>query len=169
MSGFSSMTRSWLSYLTTTLFLLLAGAVAGMAVAVLGLALASAFQSLHQSGGEGLMSFLSGLFFLFINVLAVSTVAAPYGLWAGLLTALAISLCYGAILLFFPQLLFQSGWLALIFAIAGAIVAPLSLHGVLADYTTAAAITGALLGIITALALGRRHQNAPSPQPAQNA
>jgi hypothetical protein len=162
------MTRSWLSYLTTTFFLLLTGAVAGMVVAVLGLALSAALHSLSQSGGEGLMSFLSGLFFLLIDVLAVSTVAAPYGMWAGLITALAISLCYGAMLLFFPQLLFQSGWLALIFAIAGAIVAPLSVRGDLANYTIAAAIAGSLLGIMAALALGRRHQNASSPQPAQS-
>src|SRR4051812_38753447 len=101
------MTRSWLSYLTTVLFLLLTGAVAGLVVSVLGLAL----ESLRQSGGEGLLSFLSGLFFLVINVLAVSTVAAPDGIWAGLITAAAISVCYGLILLLLPQLLFQRWWM----------------------------------------------------------
>lgn len=163
------MTRSWLSYLTTTLFLLVTGAVAGVVVAVLGLALASALQSLSRSGGEGLLSFLSNLFFLFINVLAISTVAAPFGLWAGLITALAISVCYGVMILFSPNLLFQGGWVALIFAIAGAVVAPLSVRGVLADYTVAAAIAGALLGIIAALALSRRHQNASAVQSVQSA
>jgi len=58
------MTRGWLSYLTTTLFLLLTGVVAGVVMAVLGLALASALESLRQSGGEGLLGFLSNLFFL---------------------------------------------------------------------------------------------------------
>jgi len=163
------MTRSWLSYLTTVLFLLLTGAVAGLVVSVLGLALASALESLRQSGGEGLLSFLSGLFFLFIDVLAVSSVAAPYGIWAGLITAAAISLCYGLILLFLPRLLYQGWWMALIFAIAGALAAPLSLRGALVNYTVAAAIGGALLGVVAAMALSRRHQSANAAQSMQGA
>jgi len=162
------MTRSWLSYLTTTLFLLLTGALAGLVLAVLGLAIASAFQTLRQSGGEGLMSFLSGVFSLFFNVLAVSSVAAPDGLWVGFITALAISVCYGVIFFFFPQLLDQIGWLALIFAITGAVVAPLSLRGVLIDYTVAAIVAGALFGIIAAVGLSNRHQIASNAQPAQS-
>ena len=74
------MTCRRLAFLTTTLFLLSTGALASLVVAVLGLALDPALQSLLNSDG-----------FLLISVLAVSAVAAPDGLMAGLLTAAAIS------------------------------------------------------------------------------
>jgi hypothetical protein len=73
------MTRRLLSFLTTALFLILTGAFAGIIVSMLGLALDSALKSLQSSSGEGLLDFLVALFFLLINVLAVSTVAAPDG------------------------------------------------------------------------------------------
>lgn len=155
------MTRSWSSYLMTALFLLLTGVVAGLVIAVVGLALAAAFASLAASGGSGLMDFLYGTFSLFFSVLAVSIHAAPDALWAGVITAAAISLVYGVIYFLLPQLLFRGGWLALILAVTGAIVAPLSLRGLLVDYQVAAVIIGALFGLIAAFALSRRLQSVP--------
>lgn len=148
------MTRRLLSFLATTFFLILIGAVTGMIVAVLGVALDSALQSLQNSSGDGLLDFLVDLFFLLINVLAVSTVAAPDGAWVGAITAAAISLVYGITLWFLPQL--QRAWLALSLAMTGALAAALSLRGALVDYGLVAAIAGALFGLFVALALSKR-------------
>jgi hypothetical protein len=154
------MTRRLLSFLATTFFLILIGAVIGTILAVLGLALDSALQSLQASSGDGLLDFLVDLFFLLINVLAVSTVAAPDGAWVGIITAAAISVVYGLTLWFVPHL--QRAWLALLLAITGAVAATLSLRGMLADYGLVAAIAGALFGLFVALALSKR-QPATSP------
>jgi hypothetical protein len=148
------MTRHLLSFLATTFFLILIGAVTGMILAVLGLALDSALQSLQASSGDGLLDFLVDLFFLLINVLAVSTVAAPDGAWVGAITAAAISLVYGLTLWLLPQL--RRAWLALLLAITGAVATALSLRGMLADYGIVAAIAGALFGLFVALALSKR-------------
>jgi hypothetical protein len=154
------MTRRLLAFLTTTIFLLLIGALAGLIIAVLGLALASAFTSLQNSDGVGLLSFLVDLFFLLIDVLAVSTVAAPDGIWAGLISAAAVSLTYGLILWLLPSLQSNRWLLALLFAIVGALAAASSLRSVLADYGVAAAVVGALFGLVASLAVSRGQ---PSP------
>lgn len=149
------MTRRLLSFLTTTLFILLTGAVAGVVIAVLGLALASALRSLQSSDGVGLLSFLIDLFFLLIDVLAVSTVAAADGLWTGFVIAAGISLTYGIVLWLFPKLRGQRWALGLLFAIVGALVAPFSLGAVLAAYGIAASVGGALFGLLMGLALSK--------------
>jgi hypothetical protein len=150
------MTRSWLSFLTTVFFLLLSGAIAGVILAVLGLALSSAIQSLQNSDAEGILGLLAELFFLLMDVLAVSVVAAPGGLWIGLITGAAIGLAYGVIYFFLPQLLAQRWLLALIFAIAGAIAAALSLPPLLAEYQVAAILCGALFGLLASLPLRKQ-------------
>ena len=155
------MSRRLLSFLTTTLFLVLTGSVEGLVVSVLGLALNSAFKSLQSSSGEGLMDFLVDLFFLLIDVLAVSTIATTDGLWVGVISAAAISLSYGIILAFLPQRQPQRWGLALLFAIVGAIAAALSVRGALADDRVAATVGGALFGLIAGLALSKRQGVAP--------
>jgi hypothetical protein len=149
------MIRRLLSFLTTALFILLTGAVAGLVVAVLGLALASALRSLQNSDGVGLLSFLVDLFFLLIDVLAVSTVAALDGLRTGLIVAAVISLIYGLVLWRLPKLRGQRWALGLLLAIVGALVAPFSLGATLAAYGMAASVGGALFGLLVGLALSK--------------
>lgn len=151
------MTRRLISFFLTTLFLLFTGVLAGVILAVLGLALGSALQSLQNSRGEGLLDLLVDLFFLLINVLAVSTSAAPDGAWSGLFAAAAISLVYGLSLWLFPQL--QRRWLALLFAMAGALGAALGARGMLAEHMGIAAIAGAIFGLLLGPALSKRQQN----------
>lgn len=155
------MMRSWLSFLTTTLFLLLIGAIGGMFLAIVGLALGSALQSLQNSDATGILSLLLELFLLLIDVLAVSVVAAPDGIWVGLIVAAAISVVYGVVYFLFPQLLTQRWLLALILALVGAIAAPLSLRPLLAEFQVAAIVCGALFGLLASLPLSKKQATAP--------
>jgi hypothetical protein len=147
--------RRIFTFLTTTILLLLIGALAGALIAVLGLALDSALTSLGNSDSRTLASFLIELFLLLIGVLAVSGVAAPDGLWTGLICGAGISLAYGILLWGAPALLTKRAVVILIFAVVGALAAVLSVRGVLADYRVAAGVVGALFGLFASLSVGR--------------
>lgn len=154
------MSRRLSTFLTTTFFLLLTGALAGLVVAVLGLALASALQSLQSNESTTILRFLGALFLLLIDVLAVSTAAAPDGLLVGLLTSAAISMTYGVMLWLLPRLLTQRWGMALLFALVGALAATISLRGSLAGYGVAAAVGGAIFGVVASFVVSRKPQSA---------
>ena len=102
----------------------------------------------RQSGGEGVT---------FLGQAVALVVAAPDGIWVGLMTGAGISVAYGIIYFLFPQLLSQRWLLALIFAVVGAVVAALSLRPLLAEYQVAAILCGALFGLVASLPLSK-HQ-----------
>lgn len=152
------MNRRLSTFLTTSFFLLLTGAVMGLVVAVLGLALDSALQSLQSNASTTILRFLGALFLLLMDVLAVSTAAAPDGLLVGVLTAAAICIAYGVGLWWLPRVLAQRWGMALLCAAVGALAATLSLRGALVGYGMAAAVGGALFGVVASFAISRQPQ-----------
>ena len=150
------MTRRLSAFLTTTFFLLLTGALAGLVVAVLGLALSSALQSLQNNESTSILRFFGALFLLLIDVLAVSTATAPDGLLVGLLTAAAISVAYGVVLWLLPRLLTQRWGMLILFVLVGALTAALSLRGSLVGYGMGAAVGGALFGVVASFVVSRK-------------